>query len=448
MIPQQAVKSVMFVNHCYYNHWYVSRELRKLGWKADVVSTDSAAQNQMYYHGTDVFIYRDTDLPRRINYFIGCLNTYQIFHFANTEGITLIHDFDIVERKQDNSFKTRLHAGILSYIDKRIIRNKLPNLFRLYNLIIKLIGVKGFTRVLKHFMPYLPLRWDILLLKRMGKKIVYTNNGCRDGVSKTSFSKWKTAIDESVCDICRYYADSVICSDEKNLKWGAFRNAVADYQCLLGGNRIDFNDAPSVHEVPEIYALDSNFWRPNIFVPTNYKLPLSEKTVKLYHAVGNYEVRTHGDNRTIKSTHIYVPLVEKLQSQGYDVELIFFTDLPNKIVRYYQAQADVFVDMLTYGFFGANLREGMMLGKPCVCYLRPEWMEEMRREIPEYADELPIINANPDTIEEILKDLILNPAKRKEIGRKSREFAVKWHSSEAGGKRMDEIYSSLLKKHS
>ena len=33
------------------------------------------------------------------------------------------------------------------------------------------------------------------------------------------------------------------------------------------------------------------------------------------------------------------------------------------------------VDMLTFGWFGSNVREAMMLGKPVVCYLRPEWLD-------------------------------------------------------------------------
>ena len=34
--------------------------------------------------------------------------------------------------------------------------------------------------------------------------------------------------------------------------------------------------------------------------------------------------------------------------------------------------------------------------------------------------------------------------KRREIGRRSREFAVKWHSAEAGGQHFDGIYRRLL----
>jgi hypothetical protein len=68
----------------------------------------------------------------------------------------------------------------------------------------------------------------------------------------------------------------------------------------------------------------------------------------------------------------------------------------------------------------------------------------MRREIPGYVDELPVVNANPDTIEEVLTDLVRNPHKRAEIGRRSREFALKWHSADAAARRMDELYRQLL----
>jgi glycosyltransferase involved in cell wall biosynthesis len=162
--------------------------------------------------------------------------------------------------------------------------------------------------------------------------------------------------------------------------------------------------------------------------------------------VGNFDSRSSATtNRNVKSTHIIIPTVERLKANGYKVDLIFFTDVPNKHLRYYQAQADIVVDMLTFGFFGASVREAMMLGKPAVCFLRPEWLESMKREIPEYVDELPVISATQDTVYEVLRDLIDHPEKRREIGRRSREFAVKWHSAEAGARRFDQIYTELLR---
>ncbi len=86
-----------------------------------------------------------------------------------------------------------------------------------------------------------------------------------------------------------------------------------------------------------------------------------------------------------------------------------------------------------------------MLGKPAVCFLRPEWLESMRREVPDYVDELPVVSATPHTVYDVLKDLIDHPKKRLEIGQRSREFAVKWHSAEAGARRFDQIYTELLR---
>jgi glycosyltransferase involved in cell wall biosynthesis len=87
----------------------------------------------------------------------------------------------------------------------------------------------------------------------------------------------------------------------------------------------------------------------------------------------------------------------------------------------------------------------MMLGKPVVCYLRPEWLASIRRELPEFVDQLPIVSATPENVYEVLEDLVRNPEKRRDIGRRSREFAVRWHSSERAAARFDQIYRDLLR---
>jgi glycosyltransferase involved in cell wall biosynthesis len=64
--------------------------------------------------------------------------------------------------------------------------------------------------------------------------------------------------------------------------------------------------------------------------------------------------------------------------------------------------------------------------------------------LPDYADELPIVSATPETVEAVLRDLIASPEKRTEIGQRARAFAVKWHSAEKAAKHFDEIYTKLL----
>lgn len=381
---------VLFVGQSYYHSWYLSRELRRLGWTADLVNFDEQPNNAMYYHGED-FTFSSRSLAGVVDeivFYLIAMFRYEIFFFANMDG---------------------LRFG-----------NVVPRLMRVFG--------KGA---------------DIKLLRLIGRRIFYANNGCLDGVSQTSFSRWGP---HNVCEICPNRQKADACSDKRNLAWGRLRNSLADYQCLLGGNRVDYNDDPRVHESPWFYCLDKQFWNPNLLVPTNYRLPLSSKTIKLYHSVGNFDSRSSGSNKlqTIKSTHLYVPLVERLKSEGHDVELIFFKDVPNKNVRYYQAQADIFLEMLTYGWFGANVREAMMLGKPVVCFLRPEWLESARREIPAYVDELPIVTATPDTVYEVVKDLIEHPEKRIEIGRRSRAFAEKWHASDRAAQHFDRVFLDML----
>ena len=382
-----AGKRVLFSGQAYYYPWYLSRALRQHGWTADVLNWDIHAGSQIYYHGQD---YRFTgdgpeDVAAALRFYLQAVYDYDVFHFSNAHGICF---------------------GF-------VLQTEIARRFGLYQ--------------------------EIFLLKDLGKRIVYTNNGCLDGVSQSSFASWGSS---PVCGICRWRNEPAVCSDARNLAWGRFRNAVVDFQCLQGGNRIDFNDHPTVHEVPEVYCMSPDVWRPDLEVPDSFKLPGT--ATRLYHGVGQRAERSDDEGVNIKCTHIYRPLVDRLRADGYDVELLEPTDVPNRHIRFYQAQADVFIDMLTYGWFGATAKEGMMLGKPVVAYIRPEWLESVRLELPEYAAELPIVNATPETIEMVLRELLDQPAKRAEIGRRSRKFAMKWHSDEAGGKRFDRIYRGLL----
>lgn len=384
-------KRVLFSGQSYYHAWYLSRGLRPHGWKADLLNWDANPASQIYYHGQDFYFGgQDTSsIEYCLEFYVDSLYAYDVFHFSNTHGISFGQQVASV-------FSQWPEAGA-----------------------------------------------EICLLKNLGKKIVYSHTGCLDGVSQTAFSRWGP---ESVCSICRWRNEPSVCSDESNLKWGKFRNSLADYQCTGGGNRVDYNDDPRVHEAPEFFCLDPEIWNPQLDIPARLALPPAPAgTVRLYHAVGNKLTRTSETGVNIKSSHIYLPLIDKLRDGGVPVELIAPTGVPNLDVRFLQMQSDIVLEMLTYGWFGANAREAMMLGKPVICYIRPEWLESVREEIPDYAAELPVISATPQTVEGILRDLIANPEKRREIGARSRAFALKWHSKEAAGRRYDQIYSALIK---
>ena len=443
-------KSILFVGQAFYNTWYLSRELRRLGWQADLINIDPNPANTNFYHGEDIkFTYTKSELRLRLNVFVDALNRYSVFQFANRGGIYFIKDFQYIGRiKKFMPVITR----IFSFLTKGRSAEQVLLLMKRYQMLKKNdqdrleftnFGFWFYHKVLYKwlFLTY-GENWDIHLIKKAGIKIGYANNGCLDGALKSSFSKWGPI---NTCkELCRYYNNPDVCSDHSNAEWGEYRNWVADYQCNIGCNKVDYNDVPEVFESPWFYCLDTKVWNPDMLVPSNYLLPFSKETVKIYHSVGNFESRSDASNKNIKCTHIYLDLIDKYKQEGLPVELIFFHGLPNKVIRFYQAQADIVVDMLTFGFFGANIREAMMLGKPTVCYLRPEWLEMMREEIPDYVDELPVVSATPETIDEILRELIHDKEKREEIGIRSRAFAEKWHGSEVAAKYFDRFLQLVM----
>ena len=382
--------AVLYVGQSYYHAWYLSRELRRLGWRADVLDFDHNPSGTDLYHG------RDFHLPAggseivadaHLDFLEYALDTYDVFHFSNAHAL---------------AFGLQLQA---------------------------------------HFAALYHPGADIELLRAHGKKIVYSNNGCLDGVAQSSFASWDPV---PACSLCPFRDRPEICSDDRNLAWGEFRNRMADLQATTGGNRADFNNDARVHEIPEFYCLDPDLWNPDMVVPTNYRVPIADSTIKLYHSIGNLEMRRGRGGRNMKGTHVFVPLAESLQRQGLDVDLMFFHDVPSEKIRYYQAQADVVLDQLTIGWFGANARESMMLGKPVVCWLRPSWLEQVARQLPDYVDELPVISATEETVEDVVADLVTDPDRRRELGERGRAFALKWHSAEAGARRMDDLYRRLL----
>src|SRR4051794_19831343 len=80
---------VLYVGQAYYNAWYLSRELRKLGWRADVLNWDPNPASQMYYHGEDFRLTYGTrtDTARHLAFYLRALARYDLFHFANAHAI-------------------------------------------------------------------------------------------------------------------------------------------------------------------------------------------------------------------------------------------------------------------------------------------------------------------------------------------------------------------------
>ena len=82
----------------------------------------------------------------------------------------------------------------------------------------------------------------------------------------------------------------------------------------------------------------------------------------------------------------------------------------------------------------------MALGKPVVCYIREEDLKFIPAEM---RQDLPIINANPNNISEVLAQLVEEQDKLPYIGEQSRTYVEKWHDPMKVASRTKEVYESL-----
>jgi glycosyltransferase involved in cell wall biosynthesis len=147
----------------------------------------------------------------------------------------------------------------------------------------------------------------------------------------------------------------------------------------------------------------------------------------------------HASNhRHYKGTRFLIEAVERLEAEGLDVELILVEGVPSEEALRLYAEADIVADQFLIGAYALFAIEAMALGKPVVCYLNPRFASWH----PEW-EESPIVSASPDTLAGELRRLVLDPTLRAALGARGPEYVRRYHSLDAVGVRMDEIYRRL-----
>ena len=230
--------------------------------------------------------------------------------------------------------------------------------------------------------------WDFLEWKRKGMKIGYTISGCNDGIRQSAYKKHKDA-----CAKCVWKLRPDVCSDIRNKGWGDRLVAVCDLVAVEAEYGHEWRNRPFVHREPLTMVLDSDLWKPDLEVPEAWRLPRDDGELIVLHGYGNAAIR-RAAGRDIKGTHAVLAAIDRLRSEGFKVRLEYPTNVPSRDMRFLQIQADIIVDQLNIGRYGAQAREGMMLGKPVVCHID-------RREpagVPELTcwDECPLVDATEE----------------------------------------------------
>ncbi|MEO8512666.1 MAG: hypothetical protein ABI543_03840 [Ignavibacteria bacterium] len=147
------------------------------------------------------------------------------------------------------------------------------------------------------------------------------------------------------------------------------------------------------------------------------------KRLKILHAPSNPEY---------KGTRYIITAIEKLQSE-FDFEFNIVKDVKAEDLYREIERSDLIIDQMLVGFYGLFSIEAMAMGKPVVCYIR----EDILKNSP---DDMPVINADPDTLYDVLKEILSSPNKLIQVGNNSRSYVERYHDA----KIISEQYYKLL----
>lgn len=158
----------------------------------------------------------------------------------------------------------------------------------------------------------------------------------------------------------------------------------------------------------------------------------------------------HASNhRGLKGTDHIIRAVDELREEGLAMELTILEDVPNADVPRQILAADVVIDQLVIGWYAMFAIEGMALGKPVVCYIRPDYRDFYTDAGLLQPGELPFVDTSVQTIKETLRYLAsLRRRELRNIGLRSRAYVEKHHSIEAIGMVFDRINKELGLKSS
>ncbi len=158
-------------------------------------------------------------------------------------------------------------------------------------------------------------------------------------------------------------------------------------------------------------------WLPNVVDPAAWALdepPLTEGPVRVLHAPTN----TH-----IKGSELIADAVERVRASGaLHYELVSGVS-PDAMPALY-AQSDVVLDQFRIGIYSTTALEALAAGRVVLGFLLPE---VRRLATQEAGMPVPIVQATPDTIEEVLIDIVERPGHYRQIAAAGPAFVRALH---------------------
>jgi glycosyltransferase involved in cell wall biosynthesis len=267
---------------------------------------------------------------------------------------------------------------------------------------------------------FLPRLADVPLLKAMGKTVVFHFHGCE--VRNKAFMREHHAL--AACTECDPF-----CRPPKQ-RW-------LMSEALRHADRVFYSTSDLAESVPGgvqlPLAIESARWEAAGLAHALPDAPLRDGVhgpVVIAHAPTQWPL--------IKGTRHVEAAIELLKPEFPLLEYRLIRKIPWAGMPQALAGCDLIVDQLFMGWYGLLAIEGMSVGRPVVCYLRPD--------LAGAAPDCPLVSATPETIAGTLRGLVRDPARRQALGERGREFARAHHDAAVVGRGLLAHYDELRAK--
>jgi glycosyltransferase involved in cell wall biosynthesis len=141
----------------------------------------------------------------------------------------------------------------------------------------------------------------------------------------------------------------------------------------------------------------------------------------------------------VKGTAILRRALTDLRREGlrFDVKLLRGVRHAEAVAWY--RRADIVVDQLLIGWYGVVTLEALALGKPVVVHVR----DDLYRS---FAPEIPVANANPATVKDVLRELIASYERRRALAERARGFVEEVHDVRLVARALRSLYAEVLEQ--
>lgn len=254
---------------------------------------------------------------------------------------------------------------------------------------------------------------ELRALRLAGKSVYVFTYGAdvRTRVQTLSLGKWNFCRD---CDDPGRYC---ICDDHHAMKIMA-RTSDRINRFVSLGDMLEYVPRP-IHLA---------YWPVDTEETAICTAAISSGPLKIFHAPNH----TH-----FKGTRYLERAIADLRREGKEIQLVEMSGVSNRAVIQGMAEADVVVDQLVGGAYGYTALEAMARSKPVISYVRDSLL------IVGF-DDCPLINATPDTINDVLLWCLLNRNRLERIGQQGRAYIEKHHCISAVAGRFAGLYRDTM----